>query len=229
MVLDAVAWNVATSGNWNVAANWLDSTTGQAKVPTSADDVTIDQTGVTVTVSDAESAGTLTSANGANLALTAGSLTLASAGTLNGGFELSGGNLTIDTNLTLAGNSTWSGGTIENNGGLINQGTMTISGTGDDIAGGGLLDNAGTIIQTGGQLSLDPGTTILNEAGGLYNLQADATLSENTSNGGGVNPVLANRARSGSQPAAAARRSPGTWTIPARSKSMPARSPRPAT
>ena len=76
VVLDGVGWNVATSGNWNVAANWLDTTTGKAKVPTSGDIVTVNQSGVTVTVSDSEAAGSLTTASGADLAVTAGSLTL---------------------------------------------------------------------------------------------------------------------------------------------------------
>ncbi len=54
VVLDSVVWNEATSGNWNVAANWLDTTTGQPKVPTASDQVSINQTGVTVTVSSAD-------------------------------------------------------------------------------------------------------------------------------------------------------------------------------
>ena len=191
IVLDAVGWNVATSGNWNVSANWLDSTTGQAKVPSSTDQVTINQSGVTVTVSDAENAGSLTTAGGANLAVTAGSLTLVNAATLNGGFDLSGGKVTIDTSLTLAGASTWSGGTIENDGGLTNQGTITLAGSQNLTFGPGLFDNAGTIIQSSGQFSLDPDTTLLNEAGGVYDLEVDATLGASR-RGGGAKPVLVN-------------------------------------
>ena len=55
-----------------------------------------------------------------------------------------------------------------------------------------MFDNTGTIIQTGGEFSLDANTTLLNEAGGVYNLETGANLNENTANGGGDNPVLAN-------------------------------------
>ncbi len=85
----------------------------------------------------------------------------------------------------------WEGGTIVNNGGLINQGTINLSRSGNEAFGPGLLDNAGTIIESGGELSLDPDTTLLNEAGGVYNLEIDATLGTNAS-GAGANPVLVN-------------------------------------
>ena len=39
-------------------ANWLDTTTGLTQVPGASDTVTINQPGITVTVSDAENAGT---------------------------------------------------------------------------------------------------------------------------------------------------------------------------
>ncbi len=91
-----------------------------------------------------------------------------------------------------AGLFQWTGGTIDNTGGLTNQGTITLAGSNDLTFGPGALDNTGTIIQTGGEFSLDPNTTLLNEAGGLYNLETGANLNDNMANGGGVNPVLAN-------------------------------------
>src|SRR5947209_4414574 len=60
-LLDAVQWNAGVSGFWDVAANWLDTTTSQNRVPNSADDVTINQPGVTVTVRFGQSANTLQS------------------------------------------------------------------------------------------------------------------------------------------------------------------------
>ena len=74
---------------------------------------------------------------------------------------------------------------------MINQGTINLSGSGNEAFGPGLFDNAGTIIESGGQFSLDPDTTLLNEAGGVYNLEVDATLGVSAS-GGGANPVLVN-------------------------------------
>ena len=186
VVLDAVGWNVATSGNWNVAANWLDTTTGKAKVPSSTDQVTINQSGVTVTVSDAENAGSLTTASGANLAITAGSLTLVNAATLNGGFDLSGGELTIDTTLTLAGTSAWSGGSIAGAGNLTNMGTLAVanSSTASPLADLVNLTNAGTITQTGGGgIGIGSGLTVSNELGGVYDLQSNGGLTSSPGSG----------------------------------------------
>ncbi len=180
VVLDAVVWNEATSGNWNVAANWLDTTTGEPKVPTSTDQVSINQAGVTVTVSSAQEADTLTTASGTVLDVTAGSLTVGGGSTLSGNLDLSGGTLSTDAALTLAGTSTWSGGSLAGSGSVTNTGTLTLAGTSatSPLALGVSLDNDGTIAQTGtGNLGISSGTTLTNEAGGVYDLQSDAGLT----------------------------------------------------
>ena len=149
-------------------------------MPSSSDTVTINESGVTVTVSDSEAAGSLTTASGANLAVTAGALTLASASTLNGGFDLSGGKLTMETGLTLAGNSTWSGGSIGGPGSLTNTGTLAVtnSSTTSPLVDQVNLNNAGTITQAGsGDLGIASGLTLNNEAFGVYDLQSDASVT----------------------------------------------------
>src|SRR5712691_3776496 len=42
ILLSSVSWNTDADGQWNVAANWLDDQ-HVARVPTAADDVTIDR------------------------------------------------------------------------------------------------------------------------------------------------------------------------------------------
>ncbi len=180
VVLDAVVWHEATSGNWNVAANWLDTTTGGAKVPTSADQVSINETGVTVTVSGSENADTLTTAGGTVLDVTAGSLTLAGTSTLSGNLDLSGGTFTTDAVMTLAGASTWTGGVLDGTGSVTNTGTLSLAGTSatSPLALGVRFDNAGTITQTGaGSLGIVSGTTFTNQEGGVYDLESNAGMT----------------------------------------------------
>ena len=187
VVLDAVAWNEATSGNWNVAANWLDTTTGTAKVPASSDQVSINQAGVTVTVSSAQAAGTLTTASGTVLDVTAGSLTLGGASTLSGNLDLSGGTLSAGAAITLAGTSTWSGGSLAGSGSVTNTGTLNLAGTSatsplvDQVD----LNNAGTISQTGsGSIGIGAGLALSNELGGVYDLKSNAGLTSIPGAGG---------------------------------------------
>src|SRR5262245_3941869 len=59
VVPDALSWTAGTSGFWDDAANWTDTTNNQHQVPTSNDDVSINQPGVTVTVRDARTVNSL--------------------------------------------------------------------------------------------------------------------------------------------------------------------------
>src|ERR1700722_4677893 len=103
-----VTWSSAQSGNWNVAANWSDDA-----VPNSSDLVIINQPGVTVTVSDTESADSLSTASNTAVTIT-GNLTLAGgtstiAGTLNLSGTLNDGSGAA----TLSGTTNWTAGTIQ--------------------------------------------------------------------------------------------------------------------
>src|SRR5262249_16894665 len=80
LVPDAVVWNSAMGGNWNDANNWLDTDTSVPQVPTAADDVTINQSNITITVSDSQAAHSLHTFLTNDLAIQGGgSLTLGSA------------------------------------------------------------------------------------------------------------------------------------------------------
>lgn len=89
VLLSAVSWVGAASGLWTDGTNWSTAT-----VPTSADDVTINATaGVTVTVSGASVANSVTSNN--DLILASSTLTINTTLTLTGGSScmLNGGTL----------------------------------------------------------------------------------------------------------------------------------------
>jgi hypothetical protein len=95
--------------------------------------------------------------------------------------------------VTVAGNSTWSGGTLDvGTGGLTNSGTLTLSNTSSAVvlAGNGRLTNAGTIVQSGAggldiQSTVTNATTLLNQHGATYDLEADSGISS-TSGGGKI-------------------------------------------
>lgn len=93
-----VSWNVDTSGDWSVAANWSGGV-----VPGTNDDVIIDRPNATVTVTISSGTRTVKSVNttddlvvnnGATLVVTAG------ASVLGGGFNLNGGALLKSQGLT---------------------------------------------------------------------------------------------------------------------------------
>ena len=119
-----------------------------------------------------------------------GTLTGTGGGTVqlgNGRLYIGSGGLTLN----FAGSMfQWTGGQMDvGNGNLTNLGTMTITGdTEMDFYNDGVLDNFGTIIQTGtGNLQLGTDgtfpTTLMNEAGASYLLEGDGGLSEISDSG----------------------------------------------
>ena len=182
-LMDAVQWTVATSGFWDVATNWLDTTTMQNKVPTSADTVTINQPGVTVTIrSGSQSVGTLQSADA--LTITGGSLALAGNSAIAGNLTLGAGTtLTTNGTLTLSGSDTWTDAILAGSGALANQGTLALTGTSGETLST-TLNNTGTITQTG-TASLTVNGAFNNEAGGLFDIQAAGLANSTAIKGGG--------------------------------------------
>jgi hypothetical protein len=184
-LLSNVSWISSQSGNWDTPANW---STGQ--VPTSADAVTINVSGVTVTASSGDQALSLQVAAGSNLSVTgaSGSLTLGAASEIDGGLTLTS-TLVLGGTLTLTGTTQWnSGGVINLNGAtLANQGTMTLGAakTGSTelleastSSQGGLLSNSGTItLQGTAGLHLFDGVTLSNAAKGSCVFASDGSIS----------------------------------------------------
>jgi len=131
-------------------------------------------------------AGTLTGVGGGTVQLTSGRLFIGSGG----------------LTLNFAGSMfQWTGGVIDaGQGDLTNLGTMNLSGNSDmDFYNDGLLDNFGTILQTGtGNLHLGTdGTfpaTLKNEAGASYLLEGDGGLTEISDSGSAPGQTSLNNA-----------------------------------
>lgn len=129
MLLTAYAWNNASGGNWNTAANWTPN-----GIPAVGDDVTIAMNGsYTVTLSG----------------------TAASIHSLSLGGATGTQSLTVSTDLTLATESTLAANSILN----FNSGTIRCGGLGGDIKGYGTINWTGgtmagsskVIVESGGR------------------------------------------------------------------------------
>jgi fibronectin-binding autotransporter adhesin len=177
-LLAAVAWT-GGAGNWNDPTQW-----SAGAVPGSGDDVTV-PAGATVTVSDGESAGTLTTAAGSTLDITAtGTLGNANGGTVSGTVNDAGllyGSSASTAPLVLAGTTTvtaqWNSGYFRNAG----QANFTGAGA---IADGPQVTNDGTLTVTGGA-NLNSGA-FTNDAGATIALADDATTTGGTIYNGGT-------------------------------------------
>jgi uncharacterized membrane protein len=184
---DALTWIGGTSGDWNVAANWLDTTNNTNLVPTATDAVTINTAGATVTINNTQqTALSIQVAAGSTLTLTNNAfLTLGpNSSEVDGSLTVESSTLTLGGALTLAGTSQWLN-TSTNDAlyldgqTLTNRGAMTVG----DAAGGtlqlllhggfssGTLLNKGTITQQGTtDVSIDTGVVVNNSSSGIYNL-----------------------------------------------------------
>jgi hypothetical protein len=158
--MTAYSW-ILGGGNWNNAKNW--SPTGGP--PTSGDSATIAAKGGTYSVivdsSDLASSLTLSSADttvndsGASASLTIGGTLALSAGTLNvATSSVASGVLTVSGSLNLSGGAlTVNAGGEFNLGGTLSQTGGTLSLRGGTIAGGTIDSTAGTLSINSGTLS----------------------------------------------------------------------------
>ena len=74
--MPSVVWTSLGSGSWNGKANWIDSVTGQQRIPNGNDDVLIPTGGITVFIGVNAVARTLE--DNATLVVTGGGLTIES-------------------------------------------------------------------------------------------------------------------------------------------------------
>src|SRR5262245_33579109 len=147
-----VSWINGAGGDWNTAGNW-----DSGKLPGSGDDVVINQTGITITHAAAsDTIHSLTSQ--ADLRLTAGTLSVAAASTLNGAFALEGGTVTGTGDLTVNGTFRWSSGTMSGKATTTAQGGLAL-GDGLKVLDGRTLNVPGPLTWTGGDVVLQNGAT----------------------------------------------------------------------
>ena len=206
-------WANASSGDWNVATNWL-----PARVPRPADKVWITNSGTfTVSISNAVSADTLymgladTNATGIRtLNLAAGSLTLTNATwETNTVFNLAAGSLTVRGLVTANGNFNWTAGTIDG-GGEVRAGSgvglFTMTSAGAKSLSGVTLGNysyagawnganptvsAGATFYNSGTLTLTNDQTFAFSSGAAVGFDNYGTLNKN----GGSGQLLISSAR----------------------------------
>ena len=164
-------WTRSSDGNWNVASNWSTDA-----VPTSADDVVIEQPGnVTVTITDAEQANTVASSDTLTIqgSLLGGSGVLSLTGasqatTLN----IAGGTLSSAGTITVTGPMLWSG-VIEGGGTVTANGGMSISGDdinfGENVLTNATLINNGTVNWTSGSVAVVNDGGLVNSVTGTIN------------------------------------------------------------
>jgi hypothetical protein len=148
-----VNWINAVGGDWDLPANW-----DSGKLPGAGDDVVISQTGITITHSTAASDAIHSLTSQANLSLSAGALSIATAATLSGPLTLAGAALASASDLTLNGGFIWSSGTLNAKGTITAQGGLTL-GDGMKVLSGGTLNVPGPLTWTGGDVILQNGAT----------------------------------------------------------------------
>jgi hypothetical protein len=109
IVLSTVYWSSASSGDWDTPSNW---STGQ--LPGPADDVVINQPGVTVTHSQSNSDAVNSVTSSDQLLFSNGSLAVAGNANFSSNLKLSGGTFKVTGSLqvTSGGTFTLQGGTL---------------------------------------------------------------------------------------------------------------------
>ncbi len=132
-LLSTIYWNSATSGAWNNATNW-----SPQQVPNSTDNVIIDESGATPTITISSGNQSVLSITASDpLSITSGSLTVAADSTISGGLSMTGGSLVANgsgASLTVSGTTTVSGANLYAEGGA----TLTLQDlTGYANPGGG--------------------------------------------------------------------------------------------
>ena len=141
-LLATMDWINSAGGDWDTASNWVNSANpSDQHVPTASDNAVIGLSNITVTHnSGTDSVNSITSQ--APIALNGGTLTIASAST-------------IDSNLTVAFNSlTSSGGTLGVNGPLAVNGLFTL-GARTTLTGSGIVDAYGGLNLSNGDGSIN--------------------------------------------------------------------------
>jgi hypothetical protein len=182
-VLSTVTWtgagghdsNGSTFFDWDNASNWKDDN-GNVRLPGATDDAVINTTGITVQhiVTRTDTVNTLTS--NIPIQVFTGILSFVNASTISASLTLSGGRITGAGNLTVSGAISWTGGNMEGAGHTVANGGMTL-GTGGSSAkvldSGRTVDNNGTATWTGGDVTMNNGSTWNNNSGGTLDAQSD--------------------------------------------------------
>jgi hypothetical protein len=179
-LLSTVTWINPAGGDWSVANNWLDASTGQNRVPAAGDDVVINESqagSITIThTTGDDSVNSLTSNQ--NIVLSGGSISIAAASEITSNLTLSGGTLAGAGTLTVDGNLDWSDGTMSGSGSTVvaGGGTLAISGYYETLDGRTLMNYGTATLNGTGTWYLSDGATFDNEAGATLSLLTNEYL-----------------------------------------------------
>ncbi|HUB24233.1 MAG TPA: PEP-CTERM sorting domain-containing protein [Tepidisphaeraceae bacterium] len=201
-IADQIYWN-GGAGSWFTAANWLDTTDGDQQVPTSADDVFIENGG-SPQISAGSAAGMNLTVDASSGSLLSGSLTIAMTETIGDTaaavFTQSGGTnsaviLYLGTTLgstgtyVLSGTGVLSVDSVEyldqggvalfnQNGGSNNTVALVVDGALGTTGTYSL--SGGTVTATGYEIVGNGGTGVFNQSGGNNNEQGTLTIGGGT-------------------------------------------------
>lgn len=158
----SISWKSNGSGAWTTAVDWSSNS-----VPGASDDVTIDVSGVTVTISAGNQAAYTLYTYQSTLALAGGALTIGSYGSFEGNVTQTAGTLLLrgrgglfdDTFNQTAGTVTVQGGALQLEGTETLKGT--VSGTGSLVLSGGSLTLASGVVLSVGKALFEYGTVNL--------------------------------------------------------------------
>ena len=172
-------WISNTSGTWEDPANWSGGI-----VPQTGEIVVIDRPSVSIAVTVESASVNLASLQSQeSLVMNGGAISVDGAVSLGGGLIMSGGSLASFGELTLGGASLWTGGNINGPGLMTVQtgATLTVSSPGVPglLARG--ISNHGLLIWNQSQLSLLNGAQILNQPGGVFEVQSNLEIVNATS------------------------------------------------
>ncbi|MCI0540138.1 MAG: hypothetical protein L0Z50_33445, partial [Verrucomicrobiales bacterium] len=170
-----ITWTNVAGGAWSAAANWSPN---QVPGPDDTAAITANATyTVTLDISPTVTSLTLGGASGQQtLSMNSQSLSVTGAGMIavRGLFEVSG-TLTCSAPLTVSGRVIWTGGKVTGPMNVANGGSLIIEGS-NNHEFVGMLTNAGTVQWTAGHFLLEEGSTFLNQATGLFDVQSDARI-----------------------------------------------------
>ena len=171
-----VTWTNPAGGDWDKASNW---STGS--LPTAADDVQINMSGITITHSSLHNDSVHSLTSQAPLDVTAGQLYLGSASTLFSTLALSTfGTITGPGTLFIKGLFTWTGGTMSGLGTTSAQAGIVFNGSSSETLDARTLNSPNHATWSGNtNIGLSDGAVINNMATGTFTVQNNQNLSGN--------------------------------------------------
>ncbi|MFO0869119.1 MAG: LamG-like jellyroll fold domain-containing protein [Pirellulales bacterium] len=169
----SIFWINPVGGDWSDGNNW---STGVAPVGTDNAYISISGSAlITHNTNTVDTVNRLT--NYESLTISAGMLSVTTAGTIYGTLSLIGGTLNANGPITTAGGFVFTSGTLGGVGGIANSGSFSF-GSGSSKTINTAISNTSTLVINGSDdITLGPAGSIVNQNGALIDWQSDASLT----------------------------------------------------